>query len=108
MPPLTKKKKRRFKCHGIEEYEIHKQLDPLAKQSSVMRKSRFWPIKQDADVWCETIFRTKSGDPKIYFVSVKTGGRSKDEPPSGASQVIYLNSFAREMRMEVPQICLIE
>mmetsp|Transcript_20366 Transcript_20366/g.30592 ORF Transcript_20366/g.30592 Transcript_20366/m.30592 type:complete len:114 (-) Transcript_20366:20-361(-) len=104
-----KKNKRRFKSHGLEEYDVHKEFDPFAKQSSAMKRSRFQPLKQDGDVWLETIFQTKSGDPKTYFVSLKTGLRTKDEPPSGASTVVYLNSSAREVRMEIPQInCLVE
>lgn len=91
-----------YKCHGIEDYEIDKDFDPLAQESLVMRRSRLGQIKQDGDMWFETVFRNcKTGTKRIYFVSHKTGSRCKDEPPSGASLVIYLRPSVRAMRTKV-------
>ena len=88
--------------HTFEEYDYYKELDPHAKQSSAMKKSFFQHIKQDGDIWLETVFRNRKTDKKrIYFVSQKTGIRSRDEPPTGASSVVYLKNSARKLRMSM-------
>jgi len=86
--------------HDYDFYNI-KQLDPLAKPSSIVKKSKFHNnIEGDGDVWVETILQHSiTGNKRIYFVSNKTGKRSRDEPPTGASQVVYLKNSARDFRM---------
>ena len=95
--------KKKFKFHPFTEYQMNKQLDPFAKPSHVMIKSGFGRVKQvlhDGDMWFETVFRNyKTGNRRIFFVSQKTGMRCKDEPPTGASTVVYLKNDARNIRM---------
>ncbi len=65
-----------------------------------MNRSRLGKIKQDGDMWFETIFRNcKTGQLRTYFVSQKTGLRRRDEPPTGASAVVYLKYEARVVRL---------
>jgi hypothetical protein len=48
-------------------------------------------MRSDGDIWIEKIYVSKkTGNKRTYFVSVKTGERVRDEPPSGASQVLYI------------------
>ena len=80
---------------------IEKEADPFAQESISMRKTRFGRIEQDGDMWFETVFRNyTNGRKRIFFVSHKTGVRRRDEPPTGASLVVYLKNSARKMRME--------
>jgi hypothetical protein len=96
-----RKRRNKYKSHDIDEYDIQKQLDPLAKESSVMKKTWFHTIEQDGDAWFETIYHNrKTGRARLYFVSQKTGMRKRDEPPTGASLVVYLKDSARERRMK--------
>jgi hypothetical protein len=67
--------------------------DPCARPSKIVRKSSHLQQlteKGDGDVWVEKLYKSKrTGEYKVYFVSINTGKRSRDEPPSGASKVIY-------------------
>jgi len=46
----------------------------------------------DRDVWEERIcVHSKTGKQKSFFYSLNTGFRVKDEPPTGASEVIFLD-----------------
>ena len=78
------------KSHLLKEklHELSPHLhDPLAKQSRVMHSQ----ISGDGDVWVEKVFRnTKNGKLRNYFVSTNTGKKVRFEPPTGASQVVYL------------------
>ena len=79
---------------------IEKEADPFAQESISMRKTRLGRIEQDGDMWFETVFRNYiNGRKRIFFVSYKTGVRCRDEPPTGASVVVYLKSSVRKMRM---------
>lgn len=73
--------------------------DPCARRSKIVRKSSHLQQlteKGDGDVWVERLYKSKrSGEYKVYFVSTNTGKRSRDEPPSGASKVIYRDYDAR-------------
>jgi len=68
-----------------------------AKASSKIKKSgiRTAPIVGDKDVWVEKIFRNHEGKTKIVFVSKRTGNTVEQEPPTGASKVIYLRESYR-------------
>ena len=91
--------KNTFKFHPIDEYEIDKLTDPQAKASPVMNRSRYGQIKHDGDMWFETILcNVKTGDLRTYFVS-QNGKRRRDEPPTGASAVVYLKYEARIVRL---------
>ena len=97
---LFASKKSSFKHHPIKEYEIDKLTDPCAKSSPMMSRSNFGTINHDGDMWFETIFRNcKTGKYRTYFVSCKTGLRYRDEPPTGASAVVYLKYEARQDRL---------
>lgn len=66
--------------------------DSRAKASKKMTKAGS-PVKSsegDGEVWAEKIFRNKKGETQIFFVSKHTGEKVKDEPPTGASRVLYL------------------
>jgi len=64
--------------------------DPCARQSKLMKKSSM-KIKDDGDTWEERILvNTKNGKKRSFFYSINTGFRVKDEPPTGASLIIYL------------------
>jgi len=66
--------------------------NPFAKPSKSMKNTNI-EIIGDNDVWEERILVQKNtGKEKSFFYSANTGFRVKDEPPTGASQVIYLNT----------------
>lgn len=45
----------------------------------------------DGDVWVEKKFQnSKTGKQRSFFLSKNTGRRVRDEPPSGASKVVFL------------------
>lgn len=71
--------------------------DSLAKPSKKVDKSHMI-IEGDGDVWIEKLYRhAKTGETKTFFVSQLNGRKVPDEPPSGASHVIYLReSFLEE------------
>ena len=51
-------------------------------------------MNSDGDVWIEKIYMSKrTGKKRIYFVSVNTGERVRDEPPSGAAYVLYTSDL---------------
>lgn len=73
----------------------------------VPRRSNRIPIdaaQADGDHWQERISvcegATTNGEPKLilrsYFKSVKTGERTWDEPPSGASHILYATAADRQ------------
>ena len=64
----------------------------FGKPSKLMARSNFiLPILGDGDVWVETIYRHKeTGEHRVFFCSLKTGRKLYDEPPTGASKVVYL------------------
>jgi len=91
----------------ITKHQIEDLHDPLAKRSHVMNRSCYTntsvvvgnPSKRknshlsgDGDVWVEVLCKhTKTGEIKSYFKSTKDPGRRvPDEPPTGASRVIFL------------------
>lgn len=74
--------------------------DPIAKPSKIVRRSNLNvdSSKGDGDIWVEKIFMSKrTGKRRIFFVSVATGRRVRDEPPTGASQIVYQDDL-KEMR----------
>jgi len=63
-------------------------------------KSSITSPKEDGEVWVEKIFRNKSGETKIFFVSKQTGKKVEKEPPSGASRVMYLRQSYKSRNEE--------
>jgi hypothetical protein len=78
-------------------YDTQAVHDCVAKPSKKVEKSHIG-IKGDGEVWVEKRYRhIKTRESKIFFVSKSTGRKVPDEPPSGASHVIYLRiSFIEE------------
>ncbi len=74
--------------------------DPLARRSKTVKRSRrLQKVTSDGDVWIEKKFVSKTtGKERIYFVSVKTGARVRDEPPSGASRVLYAEDLVHRSK----------
>jgi len=67
--------------------------NPFAKPSKHIKKSGGkMEIIGDRDVWEERVcVHSKTGKQKSFFYSLNTGFRVKDEPPTGASEVIFLD-----------------
>lgn len=64
-------------------------VDPFARPSKRMKKACNH-LSGDGDVWVEKIMKNKNtGRRRSFFYSMKTGERTTDEPPSGASTVIF-------------------
>mmetsp|Transcript_10078 Transcript_10078/g.11781 ORF Transcript_10078/g.11781 Transcript_10078/m.11781 type:complete len:228 (+) Transcript_10078:79-762(+) len=74
--------------------------DPEARPCTRMNKANFLrkiDIVGDKDVWVEKIYyNIENGNKKIFFVSKQTGKKVEQEPPTGASRVIYLKESYRE------------
>ncbi len=72
-------------------------LDPLARPSKRMSKANN-RVYGDNDVWVEKILvNKKTRKERSFFYSIKTGERKADEPPTGASKVIYIeNDFSTD------------
>lgn len=84
---------------GEKKYYDTKVLnDSNAKASRKMRKAGInkTNIIGDEDVWIEKIFQCdETGNTKTFFVSNRTGKKVEQEPPTGASRVIYLRESYR-------------
>ena len=72
--------------------------DPIAKASGTVKRSKLSVESTgDGDVWYEAIRKNvKSGKVTHFFISIRTGEKSIDEPPTGASKVVYLKKSIRE------------
>ena len=75
----------------FHKYDTDVVVDPLAAPSGKVKGDN--GDNGDGDVWVEEIMIHKgTGKKQAFFVSKKTGERVKDEPPSGASKVIFLKN----------------
>ena len=75
-------------------HDVQQLNDPCGKQSKKMDRANMESIKTDGDgdVWVQKLIQsTRTGRLKLIFQSANTGKRVKNEPPSGASKVVYLN-----------------
>uniref|UniRef100_A0A7S3VF53 Uncharacterized protein n=1 Tax=Chaetoceros debilis TaxID=122233 RepID=A0A7S3VF53_9STRA len=79
----------------VKRYDIAQIHDPFAKPSTRAKTSRPCSVESDQDVWVEKLLSNKkTGQLHSFFESKKTGRRVEDEPPTGASRVVYLrNSY---------------
>jgi len=76
---------------NIALYDTKSIVDPLAKPSKIVKRLG---IVGDGDIWVESVCRNrKSGSTRLFFVSQNTGQKVRDEPPTGASQVLYLKRW---------------
>lgn len=68
--------------------------DSFARPSKSMKKSQMNAnITGDRDIWEERILVNKhTGEQRSFFYSTNTGFRLMDEPPTGASYIIYLEN----------------
>jgi hypothetical protein len=80
----------------FHKYDTVEVEDPIASPSRKVAKANITNdavIQGDGDVWVEKIFYTvKTKTPVSCFISKKTGERVRDEPPTGATRVIYLKT----------------
>ncbi len=79
----------------FEKYDTKAIADPTAAPSNKYKKAfkdkGNTPTKGDGDVWVEKkLVHKKTGEQVRCFVSKNTGEKVIDEPPSGASKVIFL------------------
>ena len=76
--------------------------DPCAKQSKIVKRSNLkLSGGGDGDIWVEKIFVSKrTAKRRTFFVSVATGRRCRDEPPTGASKIIYQDDLKELRRIE--------
>lgn len=76
---------------SARKHQLKQVHDPLAKQSAGTRKIK---IIGDGDTWIETLCENvKTGEIKSFFKSMKNPNQKvPDEPPTGASNVIYLKA----------------
>ena len=79
--------------------------DPCAKPSKTMMRSNLNVSGDgDGDIWVEKIFVSRrSGKQRTFFVSVATGRRVRDEPPTGASKVLYQDDLQELRRIEAEE-----
>ncbi len=92
---------------NIEKYDTYAINDPMASPSKKIAKSnlKITANEGDGDIWVEMIFRHKdTGKMRIMFVSKNTGKKVADEPPSGASKVIYLKESERDSAEKKDQL----
>jgi hypothetical protein len=83
-------------------YDCQFVIDPMAKPSRIIQKAHISDkhIYGDKDCWREAVCRcSKTGEIRIFFISELTGKKVPDEPPTGASKVIYLQDYVREKRL---------
>jgi hypothetical protein len=74
----------------------------MAKPSPTIQKAHINDkhIYGDNDCWREAVCRSsKTGEIRTFFISKKTGRKVPDEPPTGASKVLYLRDSIREKRL---------
>ena len=81
-------------------YQVSHLHDPMAKPSKVGNA-----VLGDGDIWIEVMCKSiKTGEFMSFFKSTKNPDiKVPDEPPTGASRVVYLESSYRERFMEVNQ-----
>mmetsp|Transcript_25305 Transcript_25305/g.31182 ORF Transcript_25305/g.31182 Transcript_25305/m.31182 type:complete len:195 (+) Transcript_25305:155-739(+) len=108
-----KKSIRRSKIKGasiirksmLRKYDTAIVQDPNATPSTkIAKSSKQEDSKGDGDVWVEMIFKHQAtGNSHVFFVSKNTGKKVMNEPPSGASRVIYLRESERAL-LDEPEI----
>ena len=77
--------------------------DPMAKPSQKVEKSTLRRNKStgDGDIWVEKMCKSKrTGRLSNYFESTNTGTKLMTEPPTGASNVVFLkNEYVERLRL---------
>ena len=87
----------------FEQYDTSIVHDHESKSSEKVAKSGIDDIihlEGDHDVWVEKILISKkTGKPKVFFISKKTGQKVANEPPTGATRVFYLRDSFKETKL---------
>ncbi len=80
-------------------HEVSHFHDPMAKQSHKVRSDKRL-AGGDGDIWVEKLCQsTKTGRFATYFESTNTGKKHKNEPPTGASTVVFLkDNFVQSLQ----------
>jgi len=84
-------------------YQVNPLRDPLAKPSKVgFSNITGNTVVGDGDIWVEVLYRSnKTGTFKSFFKSTKNPDlKVANEPPTGASRVVFLNSNYRDKFIE--------
>lgn len=86
----------------FETESVCSEFSNFSKQSKrVLRSKKLQQITSDGDVWYERRMKNKkTGKKKSWFVSANTGEHVKDEPPSGASCVVYADDYTNYHQTE--------
>mmetsp|Transcript_2307 Transcript_2307/g.2790 ORF Transcript_2307/g.2790 Transcript_2307/m.2790 type:complete len:225 (+) Transcript_2307:32-706(+) len=84
-----------LKLSDFHKYDTKMVSDPTATPSNKIKKAFKDNTNTsqggDGDIWIEKLFLNKNTGQKVtFFVSENTGQKVRDEPPSGASKVIFL------------------
>ena len=75
-------------AHAQNEKTMAKNEPYLPKRSHKIKKD-FRSIKGDGDIWMEKTASDVYGNTRTFFECVESGVRNWDEPPTGASRVLY-------------------
>ena len=82
----------------IPKYDVQMCNESVTKQSKIVERNGCSMIS-DNDVWVEKVlFQKQTGKARSFFISRKTGRRMPDEPPSGASKILYLKVQPQEVK----------
>lgn len=91
----------------MTKYDVAKVHDPLARPSKHFNRTdaacTCMANAGDHQIWIEKVLMsTKSCEPRSFFVSERTELKVPDEPPTGASRVLYLrDSFREQQKSEI-------
>lgn len=86
-----------------KKYDLENVHDPLASPSRHFDRSDMPCTEKaylgDDEIWVEKVLMsTTSLQPRSFFESESTHKKTADEPPTGASRVLYLRDSFRERR----------
>ena len=99
-PSPTSPKSPRIKA---SKHQVHRLYDPMAKPSKVgFSLLTGDKVTGDGDIWVESLCKNKkTGQYRTYFRSTKDPDVTvPDEPPTGASHVIYLKTSYVESHLD--------
>lgn len=95
------------KSEIITKYDVAEVHDPLARPSKHFDRtnapSSSIAYAGDNQTWVEKVLMSRTScEPRSFFVSKTTDQRVPDEPPTGASRVLYLrDSFRERQKCEI-------
>ena len=87
----------------IAKYDVQNCHESVAKPSKIAERNGC-DMRGDDDVWIEKrLVHKETGRARSFFFSKKTGRRVPDEPPSGASKVLYLKTQPQEVKTNLAE-----